>query len=138
MRGAEGVVLALVAAREARQPARLAQGADAVAPPGDDLVRVGLVAHVPYEPVARGVKHPVQGNRQLHDAEPGAEVPARHRDGIDRLLAQLGGELRQVGFGQLAQVLGRLYPVEQGRPRSRWCLGVHGPSPHTLVLSAVI
>ena len=52
MRRAEGVVLALAAPGEAGQPAALAQGADAVAPAGEDLVRIGLVADVPDQPVA--------------------------------------------------------------------------------------
>ncbi len=59
-------------------------------------MRIGLVADVPDEPVARGVEQIVQRDRQLDHAEPGAEVAAGHRDGVDRLLAQLGGELRQI------------------------------------------
>jgi hypothetical protein len=51
VRGAEGVVLALVAAREAAMPAELAQRVHALAPAGQDLVRVGLVADVPDQPV---------------------------------------------------------------------------------------
>ena len=47
MRGAERVVLALAAPGEARQAAALAEGADAVAPAGQDLVRIGLVADIP-------------------------------------------------------------------------------------------
>ena len=51
MRRAEGVVLALGALGEAGQPAALAQRADAVAPAGQDLVRIGLVADIPDQPV---------------------------------------------------------------------------------------
>jgi hypothetical protein len=47
--GAEGVVLALVAPRKAADAAQLAQRVHAVAPAGQDLVRVGLVAHVPHQ-----------------------------------------------------------------------------------------
>ena len=71
---------------EARQPARLAQRADALAPAGQDLVRVGLVADVPDQPVVRRVEHVVQGHGQLDHAQPGAEMPAGHRDRVDRLL----------------------------------------------------
>ena len=105
MRGAERVVLALGALGEARQAAALAQGADAVAPAGEDLVRIGLVADVPDQPVARGVEDPVQGDGQLDHAEPGAQMAAGHRDGVDGLLPQLVGELAQVLLGQAAQVL---------------------------------
>ena len=100
MRGAERIVFALGALGEAGQAAALAQGADALAPAGQDLVRVGLVADVPDQPVARRLEHAVQGNRQLDHAEPGAEMAARHRDRVDRLLPQLVDELAQVLLGQ--------------------------------------
>jgi hypothetical protein len=56
MRGAERVVFALAALGEAGQAAALAQRADAVAPAGQDLVRIGLVADVPDQPVARRIE----------------------------------------------------------------------------------
>ena len=56
MRRAERVVFALGALGEAGQAAALAQGADAVAPAGQDLVRIGLVADVPDQPVVRRVE----------------------------------------------------------------------------------
>ena len=46
MRGAERVVLALDPAREAGEAAAGAQRADAVAPAGQDLVRIGLMADI--------------------------------------------------------------------------------------------
>ena len=100
MRGAEGVVLALAALGEAGKPAGLAQGTDAVAAPCEDLVRIGLVTHVPDQPISRGVEQIVEGDCQLDDAEPGAEMAPGNRDGIDRLLAQFGSELWEIGFGQ--------------------------------------
>ncbi len=75
MRRAERVVFALGALGEAGQAAALAQRADAVAPAGQDLVRIGLVADVPDQPVARRVEDVVQRDGQLDDAE------ARRRDG---------------------------------------------------------
>ena len=109
MRGAERVVFALGALGEAGQAAALAQRADAVAPAGQDLVRIGLVADVPDQPVARRVEDVVQRDGQLDDAEPGAEMAAGHRDGADRLAAQLVGELAQL-------ILGR---ADADRPASR-------------------
>ena len=72
---AERVVFALGALGEARQAAALAERADAVAPPGQDLVRIGLVADVPDQAVARRVEHIVQGDRELDDAEPAPRWP---------------------------------------------------------------
>ena len=107
MGGAERVVFALGALGEAGQPAAHAQRADAVAPAGEDLVRIGLVADVPDEPVARRVEHVVQRDGQLDHAEPGAEVAAGDRDGRNRLLAQLVGELAQLVLGQPTQIVRR-------------------------------
>ena len=98
MGGAERVVLALGAAREAGQPAALAQRADAVAAAGQDLVRIGLMADVPDQAVARRVEHPMQRDGQLDHAEAGAQMPAGDRDGVDGLLPQLVGDLNQILF----------------------------------------
>jgi len=53
MRSAERVVLALSALGEAGETAALAQRANAVAPAGQDLVWIGLVADVPDQPIVR-------------------------------------------------------------------------------------
>src|SRR4029077_16789170 len=45
--GSELIVLGLAAHEEARDAAELAQGAEAVAPAGEELVHVALVAGVP-------------------------------------------------------------------------------------------
>ena len=117
MRGAERVVFALGALGEAGQAAALAQRADAVAPAGEDLVRIGLVADVPDQPVARRVEDVVQRDGQLDHAEPGAQMAAGHRDRVDRLGAQLVGELPQLAFVELAQVLGG---CGSGRAGASW------------------
>ena len=110
---AERVVLALGALGEAGQAAALAQRADAVAPAGEDLVRIGLVADVPDQPVARRVEDVVQRDRQLDDAEPGAEMAAGDRDRVDRLGAQLVGDCAQLRLGQPAQILRRGDGIEE-------------------------
>ena len=98
MRGAERVVFALGALGEAGQAVLGAQRADAVAPAGQDLVRIGLVADVPDQPVVRRVEDVVERDRQLDDAEPGAEMAAGLRDGVDQFGAQFARQLRQIGF----------------------------------------
>lgn len=69
VRGAEGVVFAFVAARKARQAAQLAQAAHALAPPGQDFVRIGLMAHVPDQPVVGRVENVMQRHSQLDRAQ---------------------------------------------------------------------
>ena len=93
MRRAEGVVLAFGAAGEAREAAALAQGAHPAAPPGQDLVRISLMTDVPDQPVVRCLEYRVDRNRQLNHAERGAEMAARHGNGVDRLGAQFRSEL---------------------------------------------
>ena len=77
----------------------MAQGADPVATPGQDLVGIGLVAHVPDQPVPGGVKNIVEGNRQLDHTQAGPEVAPGHRDSVNGLPAEFVGELAQVGSG---------------------------------------
>mmetsp|Transcript_85589 Transcript_85589/g.238151 ORF Transcript_85589/g.238151 Transcript_85589/m.238151 type:complete len:669 (-) Transcript_85589:2867-4873(-) len=104
MAGAEGVVLALVTAREAADAAELAQPAHAVAPTGQHLVRVGLVADVPHQPVLRGVENVMQSYRQLDRAQVGAQVAAGAGDALQHIGANLVGQLLELGAGQPTQI----------------------------------
>ena len=57
MRRAERIVFALAPLGEAAEAATLAQRADAVAAPGQDLVRIALMPDVPDQPVARRIEN---------------------------------------------------------------------------------
>ena len=94
MRGAEGVVARLGAAREARDAVDHAQARHRLAPSGEDLVRVGLVPDVPDDAVLGRVEHVVQRDGELDRAEVGGEVPAGLRHRLEHEGAQLLGELR--------------------------------------------
>ena len=111
---AEGVVFALVALGEAGQPAALAERPDARPPAGQDLMRIGLVAHIPDQPVLRGLEEIVERHGQLDDAEPGAQMAAGDGDGIDRLLPQLVGELAELGSLEPAQIGRNFHCIEEG------------------------
>src|SRR6476661_6711414 len=113
MRRAERVVFALAAPGEAAEAPALPKRPDAVAPPGDDLVRIGLVPDVPDQLVLGRVEHIMRGNGQLDYTEPGAEVPAGHRHRRDHLLAKLFGELRELLLVELAQVGRKLDRIQQ-------------------------
>ena len=82
---------------EARQAAALAQGADAVAPAGQDLVGVALVPDIPYQDIFRRVEQVVQGDGELDHAEPGPEMAAGVGHRIDGLGAQLLGNRLELG-----------------------------------------
>src|SRR3546814_16755439 len=79
MRRPERVVLALAALGEARQAAALAQRADAVAAPGQYLVRIALVPDVPHQLVARRVEHIMDRDGQLDDAQPRPQMRSEER-----------------------------------------------------------
>ena len=115
MGGAEGVVLALAALREARDAAELAQRRHALAPAGQDLVRIGLVAHVPHQPVVRRVEDMVQRDRELDRAEVGAQVAAGARNVVEHAGAHLGRQLPELGAVELAD---RRWIVKRGKQRS--------------------
>src|SRR5579864_7025883 len=106
MSRAERIVFALHALGEARQAATLPDGADAVAAPGQDLVRVALVADVPDQAVTRRVKDVMQGDRQFDDTEASPKVAAGLGYGIDEIVSQLIGNLLQPVRFELPQILG--------------------------------
>ena len=115
MAGAEGIVFALRAPGEARQAVALAQRADARAPAGQNLVRIGLMADIPDQPVRGRFEYIMKRDREFDDAKARAEVPAGDGDRIDRLLAQLVGELVELLGIEPAQIIRRPDEVQQGR-----------------------
>ena len=94
MRGAEGVVLALVAARKAGDAAELAQRRHALRAAGEHLVRIGLVADVPDQPVVRRVEDVVQRDRRARPCRGSTTVAAGLRHALHDELAQLGARAR--------------------------------------------
>ena len=107
MRGAERVVFAFHAAREIRRRRPvLPQGRHAFAPPGEDLVRIGLVADIPHEPVFGRVEHIVQRHGQLDGSQVGRQMPAGAGNGFEQVVPQLLRELVQLLALQCAQVGG--------------------------------
>ena len=87
------------------RPSSCAQRADAVAAAGQDLVRIGLVADIPDQPVGRRVEDVVQRDRQFDDAEAGAEMPAgaaRRRRSVRRAVPWpvAAGRFRAGGAGR--------------------------------------
>ena len=115
MGGAERIVIAFGALGETGQAAAGAQRADAVAAAGQDLVRIGLMADVPDQAVARGVEDVMDRRGQFDDAEAGAEMSAGDRDGIDGFLAQFVGDLPHLLDLEPAQIVRGADRVEKRR-----------------------
>ena len=117
MGGAERIIFAFSALGETGKTAALAEGADAVAPSGEDLVGVGLVADVPDQSVGRGVEDRMQGYRELDHTQAGAEMAAGLGHGVDGLPAQLVGKLLELLGREVLQIMRDADMVEQRRLR---------------------
>ncbi len=104
MRRAEGVVGALFTTRKAADAAELTQAGHRLAAPGQDLVRVALMADIPDQAVFRRVEHVMQRDRQLHGAQVGRQMAAGLRHRFKNISAQLVSERRQLLARQTAQV----------------------------------
>src|SRR5450759_1225908 len=100
----EDVVRRLAPAREAPDPAELAERPEPRVPAGQQLVRIGLVAGVPDDPVAGRLEDPVQRQRDLNDAERRAKMAAGGRDGGDDRAPDLLRQLQEPGFAEAAKV----------------------------------
>ena len=111
---AEGVVCALATLGKTRQAPALAQGTDAVATSGQDLVRVGLMAHVPDQDVLRRFIDMMQRDRQFDHTQTRAQMPTGLRHCIDGFRPQLIGQLSQLRNGKVAGVGRRGNRVEKG------------------------
>ena len=67
-------------------------------------MRVGLVAHVPDDAVLGRVVEVGQGAGEFDHAQPRAEMAAGAGYGVEQVAAQRGGDFRQLGLRELAQV----------------------------------
>ena len=113
MRRAERVVLALGALGESGKTATGTQRADAITAPGEDLVRIGLMADVPDDSVIRGVEYIMKCGGQFDHAKTSAEMAAGYRHRVDGFKPQLVGELAQLLGLQLAQQIRSRRSVEE-------------------------
>jgi hypothetical protein len=104
----EGVVFGFLALGERRHAAGLLDRVDRIAAAGEDLVRIGLVTHVPDQAVIGRVVKVVQGDGELDHAQAGGEMPAAAADRFDQVGAQFVGDGGQLGLFETAQV-GRVF-----------------------------
>ncbi len=121
MRSAEGVVLALATARKARQALPHPHPVHLLAPAGQHLVAVGLVAHVPHNAVVRGVEDVVQRNGQLDRPQIGREMAAGLAYRVEQERAQLLRQLLQLFRIETAQLVRVVYGPQQVVRRCTRC-----------------
>jgi len=67
----------------------LAQGVEFVETPGDQLVGIGLVAHVPHHPVVVEIQGLIEGQGELHYPQAWAQVSTAGGHGFQVLLTDL-------------------------------------------------
>ena len=80
-------------------------GLHPVAPAGQDLVRITLVADIPDQPVAGRVENVVERDREFDRAQVGRQVPAGARNRFEQERTQLLGQQAQLAAVQAAQVV---------------------------------
>ena len=119
MADAERVELAFLALWEWRDTILLFDGVDAVASTGQDLVRVALVANVPYDAVVGRVVEVMQDRGELDHAEASTKMPTRLADRFDQVSAQFIGDGTNFAGIEAAQVGGA---VDLGQPRITDCI----------------
>ncbi len=100
----EGVVFALTALGERTDAAPFAHRVHAVTTSAEDFVRIALMADVPNQPIVRRVVEIMQRNGELEGAESGGKMSGRLGHALHQEPAQLVGQRRELGLGELAQV----------------------------------
>lgn len=113
MTDAKGIVRAFVAGREGRQTILFADGGHAITTPGQDLVRIGLMADVPNQFVVRRVEDVMKGDGQVDRAESRREMPAGLAYAVQQEFPQLFRQLGQLIFRKRANVIRISDAVEQ-------------------------
>jgi hypothetical protein len=116
------IMFALGAQKKTVEPAELAHCVKTIEPPGKHFVYVALVAYVHDETIPRRVKHAVQRNGQLDNAEIRAEMATGLRENFDQLIAHFLSELRQILFTKRSDVGWGTDSIEQTLRRV-CCLG---------------
>src|ERR1019366_6604302 len=109
---AVAIVRAFGAQHEPVQATWSAYGVEPVLAPGQQLVHVGLVAHVKQEAVARGMEYVVQRDGEFHHAQVGAKMPAVVGKDSDQPFAYFRRQLFEFGKGELPYLLGRIDAFE--------------------------
>ena len=72
----------------------------------NQFVGIGLVAHIPYDLVFRGIKYVVQGDGQLHNAQTGRQMAPRLRHGLHNFLPDFSSERFQFLQVQFFEICG--------------------------------
>ncbi len=87
MTDAKSVIFAFCPPGKGRQSTGFLDRGDCLFTAGQNFVGVGLVTHIPDNPVNRSVIEVVQCDGQLYTAEPGSKLPATACDSIHQIIS---------------------------------------------------
>jgi hypothetical protein len=104
MASSKCVVFAFIPGKEAGNAALLPNRIEAILSPGEQLMNIGLVAHVPDQLVARGVEYGVECDREFDRSEICAEVAAGLGNRVDEFRPDFRCQLNQFCVGSALQV----------------------------------
>ena len=102
------IVTTLGRIRKTTDTLTLAIGIEYSATTCQDFVSIGLMPHIPDNTVGRRVKHIMQGNGKLDNAQAGRQMPRVGRQLLNDKAAQLVTDLRQLvnrKFPQIGRVV---------------------------------
>ena len=115
---AKRVIHAFIAFGEAGQAAALTYCANAIAPTGQNLVRVTLMSHIPDDAVVRRVEKIVQRDGQLDHTQSGPQMTTGHRHRIQHFGAQFFSKPGKIGLRNLLQIIRIVHLIEKRSVRS--------------------
>ena len=131
--GRERVVFAFLRVRKAAEPVEAAQGVEGVAPAREQLVAVGLMAHVPYDAVVGGIEHIVERHRYLDGSHRRGEMTRMDSQLLDEKPAYLVAHRRQLRRRQPPQIGRAVDLFEQGIFTSCHCAYIFYKAAQTLL-----
>ena len=88
------------------RPSNCRNVAKLLAPPGEQFVRVNLMADIPDETIARAFEHVMERQRQFDDTQIGAKMPAGLCQRVQQKGAYLFGKVRELFAGNAFQIFG--------------------------------
>ena len=109
MAGAEKIVLAFAPPRKPRKTAGKPERRKRSIAPGQQFMRIALVAHIPYDRVFGTRKHAVQRNRKFDDAEIACEVTAVFAYDFDNRFSDFARENGKLGRRKFFNILRGTY-----------------------------
>ncbi len=115
MTRSEHIVDAFASFREAAEPAGLPYGVEKVPSAGEEFPWIGLVSHVPDDPVPAGIVHREKRHGKLHNAQTAGQVTACVADNVDYPATDLLSQLHAVLKGKLPDLFRIFYAVKYAR-----------------------